>query len=91
LEIFDGQHGAAIARGVAAWAALACGLGPLAADRTGRAVQAAGPPRLARRRAQLRAPEPERDGAGSDRERKPAGIVYRCVDVAAGDGVADPE
>lgn len=41
LEILDPDRGAAVARGVAAWAALACGLGPLAADRTGRAVQAA--------------------------------------------------
>lgn len=41
LEILDTDRGAAVARGLAAWAALACGLGPLAADRTGRAVQAA--------------------------------------------------
>ncbi len=41
LEILDPDRGAAVARGLAAWAALAGGLGPLAADRAGRAVQAA--------------------------------------------------
>jgi hypothetical protein len=41
LEILDPERGAAVARGVAAWAALTAGMGPLAADRAGRAVQAA--------------------------------------------------
>jgi hypothetical protein len=39
--MLDGAAGAAIAGGVAAWAALAAGMGPLAADRAGRALEAA--------------------------------------------------
>jgi hypothetical protein len=41
LEVLEGAAGAAIAGGVAAWAALAVGMGPLAADRAGRALEAA--------------------------------------------------
>ena len=41
LEVLDGAAGAAVAGGVAAWAALAVGMGPLAADRAGRALEAA--------------------------------------------------
>ena len=41
LVILDPEQGSAVARGVTAWAALAAGMGPLAADRAGRAVQAA--------------------------------------------------
>jgi hypothetical protein len=41
LEVLDGGAGAAIAGGVVAWAALAAGMGPLAADRAGRALESA--------------------------------------------------
>jgi hypothetical protein len=41
LEVLDGAAGAAIAGAVVAWAALAAGMGPLAADRAGRALESA--------------------------------------------------
>jgi hypothetical protein len=41
LEVLDPERGAGVVRGVVAWAALAAGLGPLAADRAGRTLQAA--------------------------------------------------
>jgi hypothetical protein len=39
--VLEGARGAAVAGGVAAWAALAAGMGPLAADRAGRALESA--------------------------------------------------
>jgi hypothetical protein len=41
LEVLDGAAGAAVAGVVGAWAALAAGMGPLAADRAGRALESA--------------------------------------------------